>query len=54
MKNVVENINKSKSWFFEEMNKIGNHLAKLLKIKGQRFQTNKIQIGKVEITRDSV
>ena len=41
-KKIVEQINKTKNWFFEKINKIDKPLARLLKNKRERTQTDKI------------
>ena len=38
----LENINKSKSWFFEKINKIDKLLARLIKKQREKNQINKI------------
>ena len=49
MKEMVAKINKSKSWFFEKINKIDKPLAKLKK-KMEKTQINRIRNEKEEIT----
>ena len=44
-------INKTKSWFFEMINKIDNSLARLIKKK--KNQINKIRNEKGEVIRDN-
>ena len=44
---------KSKSWFFEKINKIDISLARLIKKKRKRIQINKIRIEKGEVTTDT-
>ena len=46
-------INKTKSWFFEKLNKIDKPLARLIKKQMERNQINKIRNENVEITRDN-
>ena len=36
MKETIAHINKTKSWFFEKINKIDKPLARLIKKKGRR------------------
>ena len=36
----IEKINETKSWFFEEINKIDKPLARLIKKKRERIQIN--------------
>ena len=44
MKEIIVKINKTKSWFFEKINKIDKPLARLIKLKkGRRDQVNKIR-----------
>ena len=53
MKKTIEKINKTKSWFFEKVNKIDKPLARLIKKKRERMQINKIRNEKGEITTDT-
>ena len=46
-------INKTKSWFFEKINKIGKPLARLIKKKREKNQINKIRNEKGEVTADN-
>ena len=46
MKETIVKINKTKSWFFEKINKIGKSLAGLIKKKREKNQINKIRIKK--------
>ena len=46
-------INKTKSWFFEKINKIDKLLARLIKKKREKNQINKIRNENGEITRDN-
>ena len=43
MKETIVKINKTKSWFFEKINKIDKLLARLLKQKREKNQINKIR-----------
>ena len=43
MKETIVKINKTKSWFFEKINKINNPLARLIKNKREKNQINKIR-----------
>ena len=43
MKETIVRINKSKSWFFEKINKIDKHLARLRDYKRQCRNTNIIR-----------
>ena len=51
MKETIVKINKTKSWFFEKMNKINKPLARLIKKK--KNQINKIRNQKGEVTTDN-
>ena len=52
MKKTVAKINKTKSWFFEKINKIDKPLARFIKKKRERTQINKIRYEKGEDTMD--
>ena len=54
IKETIVQINKTKSWFFEKINKIDKPLARLIKEKREKNQINKIRNEKGEITSDSV
>ena len=43
MKETLAKINKTKSWFFEKINKIDKPLPRLIKKKIQKNQINKIR-----------
>ena len=43
MKETIIKINKTKSWFFEKINKIDKTLARLIKKKREKNQINKIR-----------
>ena len=45
---TIEKINKTKSWFFEKVNKIDKPLARLTKKRRERTQINKIKNEKKE------
>ena len=49
MKATIVNINKTKSWFFDKINKIDKHLARI-KNKREKNQINKIRNEKGEVT----
>ena len=53
MKKTIGKINKTKSWFFEKINKIDKPLARLIKKKRERTQINKIRNGTGEIKTDT-
>ena len=53
MKETIVKINKTKSWFSEKINKIDNALARLIKKKREKNQSNKIRNEKEEVTIDS-
>ena len=46
MKETIVNINKTKSWFFEKINKIGKPLARLIKTKRKRIKSTKLEMEK--------
>jgi hypothetical protein len=48
-KRMIEGINKTKSWFFEKINKIDKPLAKLTKEHRASIQINKIRNAKGHI-----
>ena len=52
MKTIVK-MNKTKSWFFEKINKIDKHLARLITKKREKNQINKIRNKKGEVTTDN-
>ena len=54
MKEAIVKINKTKSWFFEKINKIDKPLARLIKKKRQKGQINKIRNEKGEVTTDNL
>ena len=53
MKETLAKINKTKSWFFEKINKIDKPLPRLIKKKIQKNQINKIRNEKGEVTTDN-
>ena len=53
MKETVVKINKTKSWFFEKINKIDKPLARLIKKKREKNQIIKIRNEKGEVTTDN-
>ena len=46
MKETVAKINKTKSWFFEKINKIDKPLARLIKKKRERIKSTKLELKK--------
>ena len=46
-------MNKTKSWFFEKINKTDKPLARFIKKKSKKNQINKIKNEKGEVTTDS-
>ena len=52
-KRTIQRINKTKSWFFEKINKIDKLLAKLTKGHGDSVQINKIRNEKGNITKET-
>ena len=53
MKETIVTISKTKSWFFEKINKIDKPLARLIKKKREKNQINKIKNENGEITIDN-
>ena len=53
MNETIVKINKTKSWFFEKINKIDKPLARLIKKKREKNQINKIRNEKGEVTTDN-
>ena len=53
MKETIAKINKTKSWFFEKINKIDKPLPRLIKKIIQKNQINKIRNEKGEVTTDN-
>ena len=51
MKETIVKIKKTKSWFFEKINKIDKPLAKLIKKKREKDQINKIRNEKGKVTK---
>ena len=54
MKETIVKINKTKSWFFEKINKIDKPLARLIKKKREKNPINRIRNEKGEVTTDNV
>ena len=46
-------MNKTKSWFFEKINKVDKPLARLIKKNREKNQINKIRNEKGEVTTDN-
>ena len=53
MKGTIAKINKTKSWFFEKINKIDKPLARLIKKKREKTQINTIRNEIGEVTTDT-
>ena len=53
MKETIVKINKTKSWFFEKINKTDKPLARFIKEKRETNQVNKIRYEKGEVTADN-
>ena len=53
MKETIVMINKTKSWFFDKINKTDKPLARFIKGKRKKNQINKTRNGKGEVTTDS-
>ena len=52
-KETILRINKSRSWFFEKINKINKPLSRLIKKKRERTQINTIRNERRGITTDT-
>ena len=52
-KETIAKINKTKSWFFERINKIDKPLARFIKRQREKNQINKIKKENGEITTDN-
>ena len=50
---MIAKINKTKSWFFEKINKIDKPLARIIKVKREKTQINRIRNEKGEVTTDT-
>ena len=46
MKETIAKINKTKSWFFEKINKSDKPLARLIKKKGRRLKSLELEMKK--------
>ena len=53
MKEMIAKINKTKSWFFEKINKIDIPLARVIKKKREKTQINRIRNEKGEVKTDT-
>ena len=53
MKETILKITKTKTWFFEKINKIDKPLARLIKKKREKNQIKTIRNEKGEITTDN-
>ena len=53
MKEMIANINKTKSQFFEKIDKVDKPLARLIKKKREKTQINRIRNEKGEVTTDT-
>ena len=52
MKETIAKINKTKSWFFEKLNKTDKLLGRLIKKKSEKTQIDRIRNEKGEVTTD--
>ena len=50
---MIAKINKTKSWFFEKVNKIDKTLARFIKKKREKTQIDRIRNQKEEVTSDT-
>ena len=53
MKEKIAKIKKTKSWFFEKVNKTDKALARLMKNKREKTHINKIKNDQGEVTTDN-
>ena len=53
MKETIAKINKTKSWFFQKINKIDKPLTRFIKEKREKNQCNKIRNEKGEVTTNN-
>ena len=53
IKEMIEKINKTKSWFFVKISKIDKPLARFIKKKRQKTQINRSRNEKGEVTTDT-
>ena len=53
MKETIAKINKSKTWFFEEIHKIDKPLTRLMKKKREETHINRLRNEKGEVTTDT-
>ena len=53
MKETIAKISKTKSWFFEKINKIDKQLARLIKKKREKTKINRIRNEEGEVTTDT-
>jgi hypothetical protein len=53
-KTTIQRIKKTKSWYFEKVNKINIPLSNLTKMRGERTQISRIRNAKVEITTNTI
>ena len=53
MKEIIAKINKTKSWFFDKINKIDKTLARLITKKREKTQISRIRNEKGKVTTDT-
>ena len=51
MNETTAKINKTKSWFFEKINKVDKPLARLIKKKKEKDQLIKLEMKKLQLTK---
>ena len=49
MKETIAKINKTKSWFFEKINKIDKALARLIKMRGRGLKSINLEMKKEKL-----
>ena len=53
MRKMIAKINKMKSWFFEKINKIDKPLARLIKKKGDKIKSTKLEMKKERLQQNA-
>ena len=54
MKEKIAKVNKTRHWFFEKINKIDNSLGRLIKKKGRKRKSIKLEIEKGDVITDNI
>ena len=53
-KETIAKINTAKSWFFERINKIDKPLARIIKTKGRRIESTKLEMKMEKSQRNTI